>query len=235
MNEMVSVIAPAYNHERYIEAALDSIKNQTYQNKELIIIDDCSKDATPQIIEEYIKRKDVCDAFPGGIRYISHAENMNAHRTINQGIDFSKGKYIAVINTDDFFEVNRLEEMLKTMEKANARFAFSRVKIVDSYGSVKEHEPFENMRRKIEIYPTVNLVLAVENVGISTGNYMFEKSLYYEVGGFDAKYHFIHDWDFILKVALITEPCYVDTTSYIYRFHDTNTLKQIDESTQMRD
>lgn len=235
MNEMVSVIAPAYNHERYIESALDSIKNQTYHNKELIVIDDCSKDATPQIIEEYIKRKDVCDAFPGGIRYIRHTENMNAHRTINQGIDLAKGTYIAVINTDDFFEDDRLEEMLKVMEKLQARFAFSRVKIVNAEGVVKEYAPFENMRRKIGIYPTASLILAVENVGISTGNYMFEKNLYYEVGGFDAKYHFIHDWDFILKVSLISEPCYVDTTSYIYRFHDTNTLKQIDESIQMRE
>ena len=59
MNELVSIIAPAYNHEKYIIEALNSISKQTYQNKELIVIDDCSSDRTPYLIENYIKCENI--------------------------------------------------------------------------------------------------------------------------------------------------------------------------------
>lgn len=233
MNELVSIIAPAYNHEKYIIEALNSISKQTYQNKELIVIDDCSSDRTPYLIENYIKCENIKKAFAGGITFIKHKKNLNAHKTINEGIELAQGKYIAIINTDDYFEHNRLEWMTKSLEQEKGRFAFSRVKIVNEKGEIKEYVPFEQMHRKIMTYPTVNLVLSVQNIGISTGNYFFEKDLYYEVGGFDSEYHFIHDWDFILKVTLITEPIYVDSTNYIYRFHETNTIKQIECSEEM--
>lgn len=233
MEEVVSIIAPAYNHEKYIKQALESVACQTYQNKELIVIDDCSKDNTADLIQKYIGQDYVKKAFPAGIQFIRHEQNMNAHKTINQGINKASGKYIALINTDDYYQSNRIEVMLQKMQNEQGKFAFSSVKIVDENGSESEHEPFEIMRKRIRQYPRINLVLAIENEGISTGNYLFEKDLYHKVGGFDTQYHFIHDWDFILKVALETEPVFVEETSYIYRFHSTNTLKQIDESGEM--
>ena len=78
------------------------------------------------------------------------------------------------------------------------------------------------------------MILSVENVSISTGNYLFRRDLFEKIGGFDTKYHFIHDWDFVLKSCLLAEPVYVEETNYLYRFHETNTIKQIDESEGMR-
>ena len=231
--DLITVVAPAYNHAAYIMDALNSIKNQTYKNKELIVIDDCSKDNTVEVIEKFISSVNAEECFPGGIHFIKHTTNMNAHNTLNEGIAMAKGRYVAIINTDDVYEDNRFTCMMEKLKIQDSRLAFSNVKIINQYGIVKRHEPFEKMLQKIGKFPLLSLILPVENVSISTGNYLFEKSLYEEVGGFDSNYHFIHDWDFVLKSCLINEPVYVENTHYLYRFHETNTIKQIDESYEM--
>lgn len=143
--DLITIVAPAYNHAAYIENALCSIKNQTYTNKELIVIDDCSTDNTAEIIENFIASEDVKAAFPGGIRFIRHEVNMNAHNSLNEGIREAKGSYIAIINTDDMYEENRLESMLSELKTQGGRFAFSNVRIMNQYGEIKDYEPFEKM------------------------------------------------------------------------------------------
>lgn len=228
--DIVSIIAPAYNHEEYIIDSLSSIAQQTYFNKQLIVIDDCSSDKTAELIEQYIDRDVVRELFPAGIQFIKHERNMNAHYTINEGISMAVGKYISIINTDDCYEKERLSLMIGELKKNNARMAFSNVKCIDENGKCFEHEPFEIMARNIYKYPTPSFALPIQNVAVGTGNFVFEKALFDEVGGFSSEYHFIHDWDFILKVALISEPVHVKDTNYLYRFHSSNTIKQIDES-----
>lgn len=227
--EVVSIIVPAYNHEKYIIDALSSIACQTYYNKQLIVIDDCSKDRTAQLIEKYLDREIISEVFPAGITYIRHLENQNAHKTINEGISLASGKYISIINTDDCYETNRLEIMVEELENHKSRFAFSSVRCIDGDGNYIEYKPFEIMKARLKKYPSPVFELVIENAAIGTGNFIFERELYKEVGGFCSKYHFIHDWDFILKATLVCEPVYVEGTSYLYRLHDTNTIKQIDE------
>lgn len=231
--DIISIIAPAYNHEKYVLNALSSIAKQTYYNKELIIIDDCSTDNTADLIQSYISRKIVKELFPAGIQYIRHSANMNAHRTINEGISVANGKYISIINTDDAYEPNRLDTMLNCLKKRKARIAFSKVRCIDANGDNIPENPFEDLVDDLEKYPLPSFALAVKNVAVGTGNFIFEKDLYEEIGGFSPKYHFIHDWDFILKATLLSEPAYVEDTYYLYRFHSTNTIKQIDESPEM--
>lgn len=234
MEEMISIIAPAFNHEKYINKALESVNKQSYPNKELIIIDDFSTDNTSEKIEQFISQTNVKENFPGGITFIKHKKNMNAPDTLNEGIGIAKGKYISIINTDDMYEPNRLEIMLKKMKEANAQFAFSNVQIINEKNEITKYDDFERMFAVLKKLPRCSLALAIENMGISTGNYIFEKKLYNLVGGFN-RYHFIHDWDFILRVCLKTEPLYIESTNYIYRFHETNTMKQISESFEKAD
>lgn len=226
--DIVSVIAPAYNHEKYIIDSLNSIAQQTYYNKQLIVIDDCSSDKTVELIEKFINNEIVRELFPAGIQFVKHEKNLNAHRTINEGINMAIGKYISIINTDDCYEKERLSLMVDTLKNEKARIAFSKVRCIDENGQYISHEPFELMETNIYRYPTPSFVLTMQNVAIGTGNFVLEKSLFDEVGGFSENYHFIHDWDFILKAALISEPVYVKDTCYLYRFHSTNTIKQID-------
>ena len=229
-DDVVSIVAPAYNHEKYIIDALSSIARQTYYNKELIIIDDCSKDSTAAWIERYLGRGIVHELFPAGIHFIRHPENRNAHRTLNEGIEMASGKYVSIINTDDCYEENRLEVMVEALQRSRARLAFSRVRCIDGEGKYTEEPAFEERRSLLNRYPSPSFALAVTNVAIGTGNFIFEKTLCQEIGGFCQDYHFIHDWDFVLKSTAVCGPVYAEDTCYLYRFHATNTIKQIGES-----
>lgn len=225
--DIVSIIAPAYNHEKYIIDSLSSIARQTYYNKQLVVIDDCSSDRTAELIEEFVSRDIIRELFPAGIVFIKHEKNMNAHFTINEGIEKSVGKYISIINTDDCYEKERIEIMVDAIKKSNAKLAFSKVKCIDEKGQYISPDPFEQNEENIYKYPSPSFALAIQNVGIGTGNFVMEKTLIDEIGGFSKEYHFIHDWDFILRATLLCEPIYVPGTNYLYRFHATNTIKQI--------
>lgn len=107
---LVSVIMPAYNVEKYISQAIESILNQTYKNFEFIIVDDASTDNTWKIIQKY-KKKDK------RIIIIQNKINVNVSQSLNTAIKITKGKYIARMDADDWSYPYRLEKQVKFMEK----------------------------------------------------------------------------------------------------------------------
>ncbi|MGJ0363446.1 glycosyltransferase [Aliarcobacter cryaerophilus] len=108
MSELISVILPVYNGEKYLKEAIESILNQTYKDFEFIIINDGSKDSSLEIIKEYKKVDERIVAVS--------RENKGLIATLNEGIEKAKGKYIARMDQDDISLPNRFEEQLKIME-----------------------------------------------------------------------------------------------------------------------
>ena len=100
MSELISVILPVYNGEKYLKESIESILNQTYTNFEFIIIDDGSKDSSLEIIKEYEKEDE-------RIIVISR-ENKGLVASLNEGIATAKGKYIARMDADDVSLSERL-------------------------------------------------------------------------------------------------------------------------------
>ena len=100
---LVSVIMPAYNAEKYIGKAIESILNQTYDNLELIIIDDNSEDNTVNVIQAYSSKK---------IRFFKNEINMGISYSTNFGIKQAAGKYIALQDDDDISEIDRIEKQV---------------------------------------------------------------------------------------------------------------------------
>ena len=121
-NPIVTVVLPTYCHQRYVGAAIKSVLNQTLDQLELIIIDDYSPDDTWQIVKQFDD--------PRIIRY-KHNKNCGAHQTINEGITESRGRYIAIINSDDIFNINRLEKMIHKMEEENIQLLGSDIELID--------------------------------------------------------------------------------------------------------
>ncbi len=105
----VSVITPAYNAEKYLEETIQSVRNQTYPNWEMIIIDDCSNDRTLEIAEE-------CSREEERIKIIRQKYNMGAAFARNRGLDIATGKYIAFLDSDDLWLPEKLEKQLRFME-----------------------------------------------------------------------------------------------------------------------
>ena len=108
-NPLVSVVMPAYNSEKYISEAIESILSQTFKDFEFIIIDDGSSDRTWEIIQEYAKKDE-------RIRCVKNEKNLNVSQTRNKGIDLSRGKYIVWADSDDISLPHRIEKQLNFME-----------------------------------------------------------------------------------------------------------------------
>ncbi len=220
---LLSVIIPSYNHEKYIKIAIDSVLGQSYRNLELIIVDDGSKDNSVEIIKEY---KD--DRITLVVQ-----ENAGAHNAINRGIELSKGKYIAILNSDDYYSYDRFRIMIDSIKKeSKVRFACSYIQVIDSDGNklgVKEGwhnmEPWQikNANLSYKMTNDFDLNLLISNFTSTTSNFLFERSLYEEIGGM-RNLRFVHDWDFALRAAEVTECKMIEEPLMYYRVHSTNTI-----------
>ena len=115
MEELISIIVPVYNVEKYIKECIESILCQTYTNFELILIDDGSKDKSGQICDEYAKRDNRI--------IVIHKQNEGLSKTRNRGIDIAKGSYISFIDSDDYVEKNFLEELYHLIKENDTQVA----------------------------------------------------------------------------------------------------------------
>ena len=106
----VSVIMPAYNAEKYLVEAIDSILNQTFTNFELIIINDGSTDNTAKIVEKYVQQDN-------RIHFINNKENKGLIAVLNEGLDAACGEYIARMDSDDISLPDRFAKQVKYMDK----------------------------------------------------------------------------------------------------------------------
>lgn len=112
-NVIVSCIIPVYNTEKYIERTIDSLRNQTWKDFEIIFIDDASKDNSAKIIEDYIIRD-------SRIKLKRSLYNLGAAECRNIGLKLASGKYVMFLDSDDFFYENMLELAVNEMEKTDA-------------------------------------------------------------------------------------------------------------------
>ncbi|MBQ5484196.1 MAG: glycosyltransferase family 2 protein [Lachnospiraceae bacterium] len=126
--DMVSIITPCWNGEKYIAETMDSVLAQTYTNWEMIVVDDGSSDGSADLVRSYEKK----DA---RIRLICQ-ENAGSAAARNHGIKEAKGRYIALLDADDVWEENFLEEQLKLMAQKDAACVYSSYRLMDENSRV---------------------------------------------------------------------------------------------------
>lgn len=126
-NNFVSIIMPAYNCELFIKDAIESVINQKYQNWELIIIDDCSTDNTFNISRKYSVE------YPNIILKKNKVNSGVAHSR-NVGIECSKGEWIAFLDSDDIWDINKLNKQVKYINNKSAEFIFTGSKFITNTG-----------------------------------------------------------------------------------------------------
>lgn len=127
-NPLVSVIMPAYNAEDFIGQAIRSVLNQSISDFELLVIDDGSDDGTKAMVEA-ISQTD------GRVRLLPNETNMGAGRSRNRGFDLCAGQYVALLDSDDYWEPAFLEKMLAKLRKTNADLVYCSYAMVDEQGS----------------------------------------------------------------------------------------------------
>lgn len=121
---LVSVVMPVYNASRFLRQAIESVLSQTYQNLELIAVDDCSTDDSLQILREYQNRDE-------RLHVIAGETNQGVSRVRNRGIQEAKGKYIALLDSDDVWVNTKLERQIALLTENNAEIAYCSVDFID--------------------------------------------------------------------------------------------------------
>jgi len=127
MKVKISVIVPVYNVEKYIEKCILSILSQTYNNYELILLNDGSTDGSYDVILKYEDNPRVT---------IINKPNTGQSDTRYQGLLIAKGDYVYFVDSDDFIETNALEVLVEQVDKTNADVVFGRYRLVDENGNI---------------------------------------------------------------------------------------------------
>ncbi len=180
-NKKVSVIIPMHNSEKYIAETIDSVLSQSYNDFEIIIIDDHSSDKSVEIANSYKDSR---------IQLISLKENTGAGIARNKGIEAAQGRYIAFLDSDDKWLPNKLEKQTSFMRSKNIAFCFSSFYLMDDKGNC--------LNRYIEALPKVDYDRMLNN------NYIGCLTAIYDTQSLGKIYMTAHkkrqDWGLWLKI-----------------------------------
>lgn len=126
--ELVSIITPMYNGEKFVIKTIESVLKQNYKNWEMIIVDDGSKDNSPAIVEEYTKKDKRIQ--------LIRQKNAGSGAARNNGIRRAKGQYICLLDADDTWEKNFLEEQITLIKEKDATLVFSSHNRIDEKDNI---------------------------------------------------------------------------------------------------
>lgn len=206
---LISIVIPTYNGENFIREALESCLEQSYSNLEILVVDDGSKDHTPEIVEKYEKKD-------SRVRLIVHDKNKGVAAARNTGIKASKGTHLQFLDQDDLFFLNKTEIMLKQITpevdllycEVFCWYLMMDAIIPNHYGDLPN--------RKTALK---------EMFGKSFGtplSWMIKKEIVKKIGFFDEELRGSDDWEFLFRVLRLCNYKRCDSYLAFYRIHSTN-------------
>jgi len=206
---LVSVIIPCYNAEKFLSTTLQSVLKQTYDNIEIIIVDDGSTDSTSQIVSNLIEQN------PTDKKIIFYRQaNKGVSAARNLGIQMASGEIIAFLDSDDIWYPHKVITQLELLD------AHSDVVIVAS--NFDRLSPYGKLLKTKKISKKIYYLdfqqLAVKNK-IGTSTVMVRKEIFEKVGFFDESLRGPEDWDMWLRIAKVGKIAYIDEPLAIYREH----------------
>ena len=217
---LVSVVVPSFNHENYIEKCINTLVEQTYPNIEIVIVDDGSTDGSQALIDSKIKEW----ASKRKVVFIKNKDSGTCCSR-NQGIELSKGEYIALCDSDDYSTPSRILEQVKFMQAhSECGLLFSGI-FIDRFGKIKRGRFFNKPLISFEDF------LFQKLYGTSTSTQFFRRKVFDEVGLGDVSVG-CQDWDLSLRVAAQFEVCYLKKRLGFYRHHVTNMHKTMKNKLQ---
>lgn len=189
MVELVSIVIPTYNRADLVEQSIFSSLHQTYQNKEIIVVDDGSTDNTRAMCEKYVTS--------GQIRYI-YQKNEGIGSALNKGISEMKGTWFKWLSSDDVLMHNAVEELLRFALEKNAKVVYSDYMLIDQNGK-EVGEVIENTYNDYLDYASS---LWQQHIGNGSSS-LIHKSVFEQVGTFNATLKFAEDYDFWLRACIL--------------------------------
>lgn len=222
----VSIIVPNYNHARFLPKRIDSILVQTFQNFELILLDDCSTDDSRSILSEYAS-----DSRDSRIRLEFNTENSGSpFKQWNKGVRLALGEYVWIAESDDYADPRFLERLVAVLDAdpGNA-FVYCRSWQVSPDGRTGEfidpELPEAVRRRWAEDYTADGSAecrdyMTLCNTVPNASAVLFRKAIYEDVGGADETLQLCGDWKLWVSMAMQRRMAYIAEPLNYYRFHD---------------
>jgi glycosyltransferase involved in cell wall biosynthesis len=210
----VSFVVPTYNYARFVTQAVDSLLEQDFEALEVIVIDDCSTDATQQALQRY-------DSDPR-VKLVHHSVNQGHIRTYNEGLEMAAGEFVGMLSADDVcLRPDAIARQVALFDgDPEVGFVYSPLTYVDESGSL-----LNVIRRWSNDSVHDGLVefrdLAFTNFILASGT-LVRASCHREVGYYDTRLRHAGDWDLWLRLAAHFRVGYVADAMYGWRLHEGN-------------
>ena len=159
---LVSIITPVFNSERFIEETIDSVLGQTCVNWELILVDDCSTDHSPELIKNYTQ-------MDKRIKYIRLERNMGAAAARNRGLEAANGRYVAFVDADDLWMPDKLIKQLTLMKEKNVGFTFTAIEMIDENDNI--------VKAKRPVVPVIDYKFLLSNTMIACSSVVLDREM----------------------------------------------------------
>lgn len=236
---MISIIIPNFNHAPYLKQRIDSVLNQTFTDFEVIILDDCSKDGSRIIIENYRNHPNVS--------HIIYNEK-NSGSTFQQwqkGIDLAKGDYIWIAESDDSADNNLLRALVNNITKEDGIvLSYCQSHKMNSDGQITGSwkEQVRNMNGGDSFFSNdfvclgtdfINLFLLEKNVIPNASAVLFRKDAYYKVGGVNLDVKACSDWLLWLKILMVGKIAFTQLQLNYFRYHENSVIATVCKQEQL--
>jgi glycosyltransferase involved in cell wall biosynthesis len=183
----VSIILPVYNGERYLGLAVESVLAQTLRDFELIVIDDGSRDSTPEIARSYGAR----------LRYVRQ-ENTGVAGAVNHGLRLAAGRYISWLSHDDLFLPEKLERQVAALGRVGApAVCYTDVEMIDSAGEVVAERRLPEYGRG----EALRHVLTAGEIGLASYSICYDRRCLEEVGFYSERWPHTQDAEMLARLA----------------------------------
>lgn len=194
--DLVTIITVCFNSENTIEDTLKSVLSQTYQNLEYIVIDGMSNDGTLSIVRKYQP------AFGEKLMIISEPD-LGIYNAMNKGIRHAKGSLIGIINSDDYYEADAIEKIMRYKKGSKYQILYGATKCI---------------RDGIEDSITLNMHYLLNKRSIGHPSTFITKAVYDKFGVYDEQYSCVADYDFFLRMDREEEVEFVPVYELIANF-----------------
>ena len=198
----ISIVLPVYNGEKYLKTSIESCINQTYQNWELLIIDDGSSDKSGEIAKHYEKKD-------SRIHYYKNQKNLKLPKSLNRGFSLAAGEYLTWTSDDNYYRPQALEKMADALENQKGDFIFTACSIVD-----------ENDKKISQTFAPEDFTHAIWDYNFIGACFMYIRKIYESIGDYDPEAFLCEDYDYWLRIIGKYKVLYLSEELYAWRKHD---------------
>lgn len=201
MPPRVSIVLPTHSRADLLPGAIDSVRAQTFQDWELIVVDDCSTDETPEVIARY-------EAVDPRIRSIRNEPNKKLPASLNIGMDAAVGEYLTWTSDDNFYRPTAIERMVAELDSdPELGVAYADAMLIDDDLNELELAPVD----KPEVLLCQNCVNAC---------FLYRRKVHEALGGYDVARFLTEDWEFWLRASMAFKMKPIAEDLYLYRVHE---------------